>query len=210
MPLSPIQNPGAYIDIELGGRTFPGTIIKGGIRGLKSVEEWTTTRPIAGSGWVQHHKGRQPIKGIEIEVSLDASNDALKDAAWKAHYQFVLFIRGRKPPLPFKPPALQISGAPFRGAGVIALVYAGHDEPIWDTGPIRVVYRFDEATKSTSFPIETPEPAILDETNPSPKTFQETALVQAVQTSFGDVGTSPSFATISERYPGVGAAGATQ
>lgn len=207
MSLSPITSPGAYTDIEIGGRRFPGTIVKGGIRGLKSVEEWSTVRPIAGSGWVQNHKGRQPIKGIEIEISLDASTRDLKDAAWKTHYQFIVFIRGKKPPLPFRPPALQVTGAQFAGAGVRSLVYAGHDEPIWDTGPIRVIYRFDEATKSTPLAIGPPEPAILDESNPNPVTQQEIALTNAVQTTFGDVGTPPSNATISERYPGVGAAG---
>lgn len=209
MPVNPIDNPGAYLEIEIGGRALPGPIAKGGLRGLESAEEWQKTRPIAGTGWVQNHKGRIPIEGIEIEVILDASNKDEARALWQQHYKFVVFIRGKKPPLPFKPPALQVRGAPFAGAGVLALVYRGHKEPIFDTGQNRVVYKFDEATHSTPIAVGPPEPAILSDTNPSPKSLQETALAAAAATSFGDGAGAPSASTLSERYPGIGAVGAT-
>lgn len=207
MSLSPNRNRAAYVEIYVGGRALPGPIVKGGIRGLKSVEEWSTVRPIAGSGYVQNHKGRQPIKGIEVEISLDRRTLDESDEAWVAHYKFLVFIRGKKPPLPARPPALAVTSAPFYGAGVRSVVYAGHVEPVWDTGPNRVIYIFDEATKSTPIAVGPPEAAILDESNPRPKSMQETAFVAAVQTSFGTTGTPPTAATISERYPGIGAVG---
>ena len=209
MALSPINNPGAYLDLRVGGRSFPGKIVKGGVRGLGNEEEWSTVRPIAGSGWVQNHKGRQPVKGIEIEVSLDAATKEEADARWQAHYKFVVFIRGKKPPLPFKPPALEATGAPFKGSGVLKVVYRGHVEPIFDTGPNRVIYKFDEATKSTPIAVGPPEAAILAEDNPRPRSLQEAALAAAAATSFGTAPGAPTFATISERYPGVGAVGGT-
>lgn len=209
MPLNPIDNPGAFLEIEIGGQPLPGPIAKGGLRGLESAEEWQKTRPIAGTGWIQNHKGRVPIEGIEIEVILDAKTKSEAAVLWNRHYKFVVHIRGRKPPLPFKPPALAVRGAPFAGAGVLALVYRGHKEPIFDTGQNRVVYKFDEATKSTPIAVGPPEAAILSDTNPSPKSFQEGALAAAAATSFGDGAGAPTYATLSERYPGIGAAGAT-
>lgn len=204
MSLNPIDSPGAYIDIRVGGRSFPGPIVKGGIRGLKNTHEWSTVRPIAGTGWTQMDKGRPPIKGIEVEIALDAPSDARRAAAWEAHYKFVVFIRGKKPPLISKPPALAVTGAPFKDAGVLAVVYAGHDTPIFDTGRLFVVYRFDEATKSTIIPIGPPEAAILDETNPQPKTIQEGLLVANAEAT---TGIAVPFDVMAARYPGIGAVG---
>ncbi len=205
MPLSPVTNPGAFLGIRVGGRAFPGRIVA--IRGLEDAIEWTTTRGITGSGWTQVCRGRVPIENIEIDCSFDARTRDEKDAAWKDHYRFVVFARGKKPPLPTKPPALEVYGAHFRAAGVISVVWKGMVEPIFNVGKNVATYRFKENAKSVAFPAEIPEPAILDETNPSPKSFQETALVAAANTSFGTGSGGPSAATLSERYPGIGAVG---
>lgn len=207
MPVNPVDNRGYYLNILVGGRPFPGQIVKGGIRGLGNTEEWTIVRAIAGTGWVQNHKGRKPIEGIEVEVSLDGPNPDAVRAAWQAHYAFVVFIRGAAPPKYSKPKALQITGTPFRGAGVNALVYASHVEPVFDTGSNRVVYKFNEHTKSIPIPIGPPEPAILNETDPTPKTEQEIALRDAVVATRGADGPPPPVSEISSRYPGVGAVG---
>lgn len=182
--VDPIHNPGFYSDPEIGGRPLPGKLID--VRGLKSVEEWTTVRPIAGTGWTQTHKGRLPIKGIEIEVSLNAKDDAGVAAAYLEHYAYVMFLRGGKPPPVYsKPPAFVVTYTPFRDVGIQKLVYAGHTAAMFTVGKNIVIYTFDEATKAKLIPIGPPEAAILNETNPNPVTVQGEALVAMVTATRG-------------------------
>lgn len=204
MPVNPVDNRGYYLNLEVGGRRFPGAIVREGVEGLGNTEDWSIVRAIAGTGWQQQHKGRKPIEGIKVKCSLNAATPTLLKQAWIDHYQFVVHIRGAKPPKHVRPRALAATGTPFLGAGVKAVVYAGHTEPLFDTNALLVTYIFNEHTKATLIPIGPPEPAILNDTNPSPKTQQETALVNAV----GSItGVPVPFTTLSERYPIIGAAG---
>lgn len=205
MAIDPIRNLAAYRDIRVADRAFPGIILD--IRGLESTEEWTTTRAIASSNWTQVHRGRVPIDKIEIDIGLDGPSNDQSSAAWRAWYQFILYIRGGvKPPIPKKPPTLGIRGAMFAGAGVEKVVYMGHVEPIYRTSRNVGTIRFKEAAKSTPLPVEPPEPAILNETNPIPRTAAEAQLDAASRASFGDAPADRA-GVISERYPGVGAWG---
>lgn len=205
--IDPITHPGYYLNPLLGGKPFPGPIVKNGIRGLKNAEGWTIVRAIAGQGWVANHTGRKPIEGIEVEISLNAADDEEVSRVWRLHYDFVVFIRGKAPPLYSRPPSLAVTSTPFNAAGVRAVNYVSHTEPIFDVGVNSVIYTFNETAKSTIVPIGPPEAAILNETNPNPVTQGEINLANAVAATHGPGSPNdspPSFATLSERYPGIG------
>lgn len=196
MPANPIRTPSYYKTVEIGGRVTPGELIA--IRNLKSTEEWTTVRPIAGTGYTQTHKGRVPVKGIEVEVCLNARDDAGVAAAWTAHYAFVKHVRGKAPPLISRPRAMVVNNTSFIDVGVRSVVYAGHQAGIFTIGKNTVVYVFDEATKSTLAPVGPPEPAVLNETNPNPTTLQGAALVDIVQTTRGPQDPREPLVTVSD------------
>lgn len=180
---APNATPGYYSKILVGGRAPPGEIVD--IRIPEAVEEWVTTRPLTGTGWQQIHRGRQPVKGIEIEVSLNAPSDEEVDIAYGAHYKFVVFIRGKAPPLQSKPPSLGVVHTPLKDVGVRAIVYVKHTAAKFTVGQNKVVYTFDEATTFKLIPVGPPEPAILNEFDPNPTTLNGEALRDIVATTRG-------------------------
>lgn len=214
MPIDPITNPGAWKDILVGGRRFPGKILD--IRNLQSREEINIVRAVSAQGHTMTHRGRIPIgasgnaDNIEIDIGLDAAVMDQRSEAWREWYQFVVFVRGAAPPKPAKPPKLAVRGASFKGAGVLSIMYSGHNEPMFRTSKHMATILFKEGAKSTPWPAEEPEPAILDASNPTPRTAAETMLSAAAATSFGTGDGAPSTSTLSERYPGIGSWGTPQ
>lgn len=180
---NPIATPGYYGKILIGGRAPPGEIVD--IRIPEAPEEWVTTRPLTGTGWQQIHRGRQPVKAIEVEVSLNASDDDGVAAAYGDHYTFVVFVRGKPPPLPSKPPSLGVVHTPLKDVGVRSVVYVKHTPARFTVGKNSVVYTFDEATTFKLIPVGPPEAAVLNEFDPNPTTESGAGLRDIVASTRG-------------------------
>lgn len=181
---SPITTPGYYSQALLGGRAPPGPIVK--LEIPPAVEEWVSTRPLTGTGYQQIWKGRKPIEGIQITVSFNAETDREVDQAYLDHYKYVVFIRGKKPPLPSKPPALGVTNTPLLDQGVRSVVYVSHTPAQFTTGKNEVTYTFNEKSDFKLIPVGPPEAAILNEFDPNPTTLAGEGLRDIVASTRGD------------------------
>jgi len=205
MAVDPITSPGCYLDIRLAGKRFPGAIQS--IEGLKNEEELVYQRPVAGTGATVVVRGRKPIESITVTVALHADSPGETSQAWQDHYAFVVFTRGKPPPLPMVKKPLGVTGTSFKDVGVKEVIYKAHTAGVFTVGKNVVQYIFGENAKSKTFAPDVPEPAILDAANPNPKTTQEIALADAASSAWSNDGTGPTGAEIVAQYSGVGQLG---
>lgn len=176
---NPIQNRAYYTDVLIGGRPMPGFIIDGGIKGLKSAEEWMKLNGIQNIEALVWKK-RPLIKGISVTICMTGETDEQTIAYYADWYPFISFLKpGGNPNA--KPPAYGVTNTQFKGAFVKQVVYAGHEEPIFSLmKPILATVFFDEYRKSQPLPVGAPEPAKINDTNPVPKSVAEAKFVAAL------------------------------
>ncbi len=202
MAPNPHDNPGYFNQVFFGGMQVPGTIVD--IRGLKSVEEWVTVRPIAGTGASKIHKGRLPIENIEVEYAINGYTPDDEKTVLALHSKLILFMRGGSKEIA-KPKAMDVTNTSFKDVFVRKIVYKGHTAPVWRVGRWTAIVVVDEYQKAKTLTLAPPEAAILNETDPVPKTEGEIALRGAV-TGVWDLQSPmdkpPTGEQLSAMYPG--------
>lgn len=179
---NPIQNPGYYITVLIGGRQTPGYLVD--IEGLVTAEEWVKQNGI-GNVEALVWRRRPLIKGIKIKCGLDGATPDETIANYAAWYSYIKYLKPGGNPLA-KPPAYSVTNTQFRGAMIKQVVYAGHTEPIYRlNAPIVGEIILDEYRKPVALPVGPPEAAIVNDTNPSPRSAQEAAFAAAVTRARG-------------------------
>lgn len=202
MPPNPYDNPSYFNQVIFGGVAVPGTI--GDIRGLKSREEWTTVKPIAGTGASKIHKSRPPIENIEIDYSINGYTEADDKAILALHSKFILHMRGSAK-IYSKPRAMEVVNTSFKDVFVRQIVYKGHDAPVWRVSKWFATVIVDEYQKAKIAPVGPPEPAILSTTDPVAFTEGEKALERVggeVWNIQSPADKAPTGAELSAMYPG--------
>lgn len=187
MAANPIDNKAYYTDILIGGRKVPGTLKD--LRGLKTADEWLVQKGIGATGASTIWRGRPPIQGIEIELSLNGPDDASTRATFDAYYDFIKFL---KPAADVKPPAYNVTSTPFKSVYVRQLVYAGHTAPLLTVDkPMASVIIVNEFKKPKPILPAVPEAAKLNSDTPSPTSAQQARFVAALNRAGLGPGATP-------------------
>ena len=177
---NPIQNPGYYTEILIGARRTPGRLVS--IEGLSSAEEWVKQAGLTNIEATIWRK-RPLITGIKITCGLDGPEESDTIQNYADWYSFIAYLKpGGNPNA--KPPAYTVTNSQFKGAFVKQVVYAGHQEPIYDLRqPIQGVIILNEYRKPAPIPVGPPEPAKTNDTNPSPRSSYEARFAAAAENS---------------------------
>jgi hypothetical protein len=179
---NPIENPSYYTTVVIGSRSTPGYLVD--ITGLATAEEWVKQNGI-GNIEALVWRRRPLVKGIKVICGLDGPDDEATIANWKAWYSFIAFLKPGGNPMA-KPPAYTVTNSQFKGAFIKQVVYAGHTEPIFrlDQAVIGEIV-LDEYRKPIALPIGPPEAAVINDSDPKPKSAQEAAFADAVARARG-------------------------
>lgn len=187
MASNPIDNKAYYTDILIGGRKVPGTLKD--IRGLKTADEWLVQKGIGATGAATIWRGRPPIQGIEIELSLNGADDDSTRATFDAYYAFVKYL---KPSPDVRPPAYNVTSTPFKSVFVRQVVYGAHTAPLLTVDkPMVSVITVNEFRKPRPILPAVPEAAKLNSDTPSPTSAQQARFVAALNRAGLGPGVSP-------------------
>jgi hypothetical protein len=179
---NPIQNPAYYTTVIIGSRPTPGYLAN--IQGLATAEEWVKQNGI-GNIEALVWRRRPLVKGIKVICGLDGATPEETIAHFNALYSYIKYLKPGGNPMA-KPPAFTVTNSQFKGAMVKQVVYAGHTEPIFRLNePIIGELILDEYRKPVALPIGPPEAAIINNTDPKPKSAQEAAFAAAVTRARG-------------------------
>ena len=203
MSLNPIDTPGAFRDILIAGRPFPGRIKD--IRGLELVIDWNNVKVPELLGWTSRWMGRKLADSIEVDVCYNAETQAQVKANYADHLAFRRHLLGGANPNA-KPPGLSVTCALFAAVFIKQIVVKKITSPIFRVGaPIMVTFTFQDYAKGVPIVNAAPEAAKLTDGAPEPKTIAEQTFVDAVaQLNAVQAADALSASQIQTRYPGVG------
>lgn len=164
---NPIDDPGYFKDVLIGGRPVPGRIKD--ITGLESQEEWVQQMAPGINGATKIWRRRKLIEGIKIIIVLNADTEERVKTNFADYFDYIKHLKGGTS-VHKKPPAFDVTSTLFKSVFVRKVVYAGHTAPFPRVGPpIECVITVDEYAKGARIPIGPPEPAKIDDSTPQPQ-----------------------------------------